>query len=378
MKIRRDDFLRMCREGRAACKSWRQIAKESGIDRRGFYRRLKLALDSGDLTDSIQPQLAINGRSTLSRLDPETGEKTPILVWDKEGKGRQTEAILRALVDDLAEEVRGKACAMPAPDWVDDEHCNIVPFGDPHVGLYAWSREAGDDFDLDIAERLMLGSVDHLVARAMPAAEAWLVNLGDFFHADDGTNATPTNKHALDVDSRWPKIQQAGARIMRRIIERLLERHNRVVVKNVRGNHDPHSGYAMALILSAYYENEPRVEIDLEPGAFWYRSFGNTLIGVCHGHTVKKFGDLPGIMATDRPREWGAARHRRWMVGHHHHSRIEEFRGCVVEVFRTLAPADAWAQAGGYRSDRSLDLITIHKDKGERARLRVFFDEVLK
>lgn len=377
MKLAHDEFVRLCREGRAAGKSWRQIAKDSGIGRRGFERRAKRLRESGELDEPMAPALAINGRSTLSRIDPETGAKTPILVWDKEGRAAQTESILRALVEDLAQEVRGKACAMPAPAWVDEEHCNIIPVGDPHFGLYAWSREAGADFDLDIAERLTVGSVDALMSRAPAADEAWLVNLGDAFHADDQTNATPTNKHALDVDGRWPKIQQVGARIMRRVINILLQRHNRVVVKNVRGNHDSHSGYALALILSAYYENEPRVEVDLEPGAFWYRSFGNTLVGVCHGHTVKKFGDLPGIMATDRPQEWGAARHRRWMVGHHHHSRIEEFRGCVVEVFRTLAPADAWAHSSGYRSDRSLDLITIHKDKGERARLRVFFDEVL-
>ena len=82
---------------------------------------------------------------------------------------------------------------------------------------------------------------------------------------------------------------------------------------------------------------EPRVIVDLDPGAFWYRTWGRNLFGVCHGHTVKKVDDLPSIMAAIAPVEWGAA-HRRWLLGHFHNSSMKERRGCSVEVFRTLAP----------------------------------------
>ena len=157
----------------------------------------------------------------------------------------------------------------------------------------------------------------------------------------------------------------------------MLKTHLRVVVKCVRGNHDPHAGYTLAMILSALYESEPRVQVCLDPGAFWYRSWGNTLVGVCHGHTIKKLDDLPSIMAVDRAQEWGAARHRRWLVGHFHNSSTKELRGCSVEIFRTLAPGDAWTHASGYRSDRSLDMLTIHRTKGERGRARVFFEQAM-
>ena len=31
------------------------------------------------------------------------------------------------------------------------------------------------------------------------------------------------------------------------------------------------------MILAAYYESEPRVVVDLDPGAFWYRTWGRNL-----------------------------------------------------------------------------------------------------
>ncbi len=80
MKLAHDEFVRLCREGRAAGKSWRQIAKDSGLCRRTFDRRAKRLRELGELDEPMQPAMAINGRSTLSRIDPETGAKTPILI----------------------------------------------------------------------------------------------------------------------------------------------------------------------------------------------------------------------------------------------------------------------------------------------------------
>lgn len=349
-------------------KSNAQIAKKLGLNKR-TVERWRSKYQKGRASP-----LTVTGKSTLSRVD-EDGKKTAILVWDKENLSKADIAEqVRAFIQSLIEPIRGAASLTASPVEYFQDLLNIIPYGDPHVGLYAWAKEAGDDYDLKIAEDLMISVTEALLRRAPKAAECWIINLGDFFHADSQANATPASGHLLDVDSRWPKIQQAGARIMRRIIQIALERHERVVVKCVRGNHDPHAGYTLAMILAAYYESEPRVVVDLDPGAFWYRTWGRNLFGVCHGHTVKKVDDLPSIMAADCPVEWGAARHRRWLLGHFHNSSMKEHRGCSVEIFRTLAPADAWTQASGYRSDRSLSMLTVHRDHGITSRAEQFFD----
>ena len=280
--------------------------------------------------DKPQSPLTMTGKSTLKKVDAE-GNESVVMFWEKLNLSKaDIQAQVEAAIGALIEPIRGLSLPVDSPIDCDQDLLNIVPYGDPHVGLYAWAKEAGDDYDLKIAEDLMLRVTASLMTRAPKARECWIINLGDFFHADSQTNATPSSGHALDVDSRWPKIQRVGVRIMRRIIQIALERHERVVVKCVRGNHDPHAGYTLAMILSAYYESEPRVIVDLDPGAFWYRTWGRNLFGVCHGHTVKKVDDLPSIMAADCPVEWGAARHRRWLLGHFHNSSMKERRGCSV------------------------------------------------
>jgi hypothetical protein len=123
------------------------------------------------------------------------------------------------------------------------------------------------------------------------------------------------------------------------------------------------------MCLNAFYENEPRVVIDLSPSAFRYMKFGQVMIGSHHGHGIK-FDQLPGIMATDRSREWGDTIYRFWYVGHIHHMQRREFPGAVVESFRTLAARDAWHSGKGYRAGRDMSLIVHHRDFGEIERHR--------
>ena len=117
------------------------------------------------------------------------------------------------------------------------------------------------------------------------------------------------------------------------------------------------------------YEKNPRVTFDDGPGRFHYHQFGDVLIGVTHGDTVKpeKLGEL---MATDRPKEWGETTFRYWLTGHIHNRKVYELSGCMVESFRTLAPKDAWTASMGYRSGRDMYSIAIHKRFGEVERHR--------
>jgi hypothetical protein len=234
--------------------------------------------------------------------------------------------------------------------------------------MYAWWQDCGDNFDLEIAERLTKGAVDRLVNSAPPSKRALLLNLGDMFHADNQDNTTRSG-HQLDVDGRWKKVLQVGLRAMIHCIRRLLEKHDEVVVRVNAGNHDGHSSYAMAMMLDCYFSSEPRVSIDLSPSPLWYLHFGQNLIGSTHGDTVKG-KDMMGVMAADMPVQWGQSKHRYWYVGHVHHQDVKEYPGGVVEYFRTLAARDAWHYGQGYRAGRDMRLIVLHREHGEVERHR--------
>lgn len=256
------------------------------------------------------------------------------------------------------------------PDYTHEELCAIYPLGDPHIGMLSWHSETGRDFDLHLATEQLEAVVDALVSRAPAARIAYLVNVGDFFHADTDAQVTPKSGHKLDVDSRKAKVARMGFAVMRRLVQRLLERHAEVRVINARGNHDPEMSLMLSLWLEATFCQEPRVKVLPAENPYQYFTFGSSLLGVHHGDGAKPDA-LPQIMATDMPQAWGAARYRYWLTGHIHHQTRKEHPGCVVESFRTLAAQDYWHHQKGYRSGRSLDCIVLHKEWGEFARLTV-------
>lgn len=320
-----------------------------------------------DLTRPVAPGFIARGHSTLYKR----GEKEPVLQWVKtrDDPGAKQE-LLQAAADALASDVKGLAPIIPAPKHSDADLLAVYPFGDPHFGMYAWAKESGDDFDLNIARRLTIGAVDRLVEAAPNAGTAIFLPLGDVFHMDDQTNQTPAHKHQLDADGRFVKVLQVGIETFRHAIMRTLEKHQRVIVRFVSGNHDPHAVWALAFSIAAYFEKEPRVTVDLSPAKHWFHRFGKVLIGATHGDSTKH-PDLLGVMAADRPEDWGATKHRYWYTGHVHSQRVTELPGVLCESFRTLAAKDAYAAGSGYRAGRDMRLIVLHAEHGEIERHRV-------
>lgn len=314
--------------------------------------------------DEIPEPLTLKGTTTL--YDSE-GKR---LQWVKtEVRRRETWDILKEVVEELSDAVRGKHRPTKPPRFDDEDLLCIYPMGDPHLGMYAWAEETGEDFDLDIASNDLRAAISQLVGGAPPAQIALIINIGDFFHSDNSAAMTSRSGNSLDVDTRWAKVLRVGARTMISSVKIALQRHQRVIVRNEIGNHDDHTSVALSLIMQAYFEQEPRVEIDVSPRLFWYFRFGDCLLGTTHGDKVKPT-DLPGIMASDKHEDWGQTKFRHWLTGHIHHKNFMEFPGCTWESLRTLAARDAYHAGHGYRSGRDMQLIVMHKRYGEIARHR--------
>jgi hypothetical protein len=319
-----------------------------------------------DLTRPVAPGQILRGASTLYKR----GEPEPVLQWVKShADDEQRDAIIRASVAALSEDCKGLSPLIEKPKHTMADLLAVYPLGDPHFGMYAWAKEAGDDFDLDIARKLTLGAVDRLVQAAPPAHTAILLPLGDVFHMDDQSNQTPAHRHQLDADGRFVKVLQVGIQTFRHAVLRCLEKHARVVVRFVPGNHDPHAIWALAFSIAAYFDNEPRVTVDLSPAAHWFYRFGSVLIGATHGDKTKH-AQLLGVMAADRPEDWGQTKHRYFYTGHIHSQTVTELPGLVCESFRTLAAKDAYAAGAGYRAGRDMRCLVHHKLHGEIERHR--------
>jgi hypothetical protein len=355
--------------------SAKAAAQQLGINirtlRRGMESLKRAAARAGyspdhDMTRPAPAGFEVKGVSTL--YGP-AGDVKAQWVKTRLEDDRRMEA-LREAVSVMADEIRGAAKPVAPPRRTAEQLMTVYPMGDPHIGMYAWAKECGEDFDCDIARRNLTSATSRLVGCAPASDTALIVNLGDFFHADNYSNTTQRSGNALDVDTRWPRVLSIGILAMRDCIDAALQKHQRVEVICAAGNHDDHSSVMLSMCLAAFYEREPRVAVEPTFSKFHYRRFGLSLVGVTHGDTVK-LSDLGGIMATDRPEDWGATRHRYWYTGHIHHKSRLELPGCTVESFRTLAAKDSYHTAHGYRAGRDMECIVLDRDYGEIERHRV-------
>lgn len=344
---------------------FRRVRQSEQYDASGNVRSVAIQdrLDVGPEYEA-PPGHVVKGYSTLVDQDGRV-----IAQWIKTREGSDGDPIdhIRAAFRELPE----RASLGVGPDRTDGDLLTVYPVADPHIGALAWDDETGDGhYDLAIATDRLRDAVTRLVDRAPPAREALVLNLGDFFHMDDVRNVTPASMNVLDTDGRFQKVVWAGIRVTRDIVDLALQRHERVTIRNLPGNHDPHSSFALTCAIQAYYENEPRVRVEVDPGEYYFRRFGVTLIGAHHGHRCKP-DRMAMLLADRRPEDWAASRHRWFLFGHFHHDRQVDVGSVRCESFRTVASRDAWNAAMGFTSAKSMQAVTLDRDLGEVERHRV-------
>lgn len=317
-----------------------------------------------DLTHPVPRPMVLRGTSTLYGDDGKAK-----LQWVKTKLDDQkVQDMMATAIKTLSESIKGLSPLIKKPKVKDKDLLCAYVLGDPHFGMYSWAKESGDDFNTTIAKNLTIKAVDRLVQSAPPAGTAILLSVGDTLHTDNQSNTTEAGT-TQDSDTRFNRVLDITIHTFRHLVLRLLEKHQNVVVRFVKGNHDTHSHMALGFALQGYFCNNKRVIIDTTPADFWYYKFGNVLIGSTHGDKCKQ-DNLLGIMVADQHKAIGETEHRYWYTGHIHHQVVKEYAGVTCESFQTLAPKDAWHSGKGYRSKRSMTCIVHHVEHGEIDRHR--------
>ncbi|WP_311276184.1 hypothetical protein [Methylobacterium sp. WCS2018Hpa-22] len=391
-----DEILSAAVELRRQHDSELAAVRASGLSRNAFRNRLKRAAERGLAGfDPVIPGFAIKSIASKEpggawvKQTREPGEvfKIPaghevkgisafvdpenrvVGKWVKTSAVGKTESVLDAVKAAFAE-YQGVAPLIPAPVAADDDVLTLYPLPDLHIGMHSWGRETGESYDLKIAVARAREMAGELIAQSRPSRTGLILGLGDFFHMNDQKNMTPRSGHILDVDGRWPKVLRAGIRLAMDMIEMAAQKHERVVVRFLPGNHDPDATAALTAALSLFYEQNERITIDEDPSLVFYHRWGSVLLGATHGHTMKP-DRMAMMMATDRAEDWGATKHKHMFFGHIHHETACEIGPVRVESFNTIAAKDAHAHGGGYRSGHALNALTFHRERGEIGRHRV-------
>lgn len=243
--------------------------------------------------------------------------------------------------------------ARPPRQRPDDTHALEVCLFDLHLGKLAWAPEAGDHYDAKIAEAVARAALEDLLWQAAPYAPSRIIlPVGNDYYHVDGLAGLTTGGTPQDRDSRYHLMFERGRALASWMVEVCAEIAP-VVVPIVPGNHDETAAFALGKVLEAEYRSHPHVTVDASPRLRKYQRYGANLIGYCHGKD-EKIADLPNIMATERPQDWGETHYREWRVGHRHRPKqtqtvpVDSFRGVRVREITSLSGTDAWHARQGY------------------------------
>ncbi|MEL4069918.1 oxidoreductase [Ochrobactrum sp. GPK 3] len=306
--------------------------------------------------------LAVKGKTTLVNAEGRVITQHIMERADDKARAEALSAMIEALKEDLP-----RVSIMPAPKGCRDDLLNQFTITDNHFGMMSWREETGSDYDLRIAEQLLLDWFSAAVAQAPDAHTAILAQLGDLMHHDALESVTPAHKHVLDADSRLQKVIRVVIRTVRRIIDMLLQKHERVHVVMASGNHDPASSAWLREMLAVMYENEPRITVDNSPSLYYAFEWGRTMLAYHHGHK-RGVANIEATIAGMFRKMFGRSLQAYVHIGHRHSDDARKGTLMYVEQHETLAAPDAYAAGGGWLSGRSAKRITYSKEFGEVGR----------
>jgi hypothetical protein len=325
-----------------------------------------------DMTRPCPDTHVVKGVSTFYDEDG-----LPIRQWVKSDlKKESQEAALQSFADALMEDLPKYTPSVIQPLTKLPKHLTAYVIGDAHIGMKVTKERNGDaDWDLEIAERVTVGAIEKLIHASGGSDVGLMLDLGDFGHSDNLQNTTSSGQNHMDMDGDYGDSVAAQVRVYRRSIDLLLKAHNKVILMQVRGNHNSSTSRCMNIMLKAFYESEPRVEVMDNAHKFQHITYGSNLLVTHHGDRMKPQRAFEYV-ARSLSKEWGQSDHKHMLMGHIHHSTSVEIASMLVETFQALPSGDAWHSDSGYGAKRTMSSIIYDFDHGEIQRHKIGINQI--
>lgn len=328
-----------------------QIAAKTGLT----IRQVKTRLFDASRDPAIQAAMDHIGTGV-----------TPSVIWSKTDnysimlRPSATDDSLETIADAFNDIIPSAPIVPPAS--VSSDLLTMYPLFDVHFGMLSWGEETGTDYDLELAKTDMHMAIDKTMMLTPNSDTALLLIGGDFFHANDGNAETPQSKHKLDVDGRHPKVIELGVDLLATLCDRLLRKHQSVIVRVLRGNHDMESHLVLTVAMSQRYRNEQRVTVDMGKRDLFAMQWGGCLVAAHHGDRSKP--ERLALFIADNCDYWSKTYHRHVFSGHIHHHKAQDLGAIQWESLRAFCPPDAYAAGHHYASRRQMQSVTFHKQDG--------------
>lgn len=310
---------------------------------------------------------AINSWPTAMKIKRPGGEE----IVHQERLWQSKTSFRRIIVDELREAIADwltenmgaakppRRIARPVPIDKRPYLVTCSPY-DAHFGMYAYAKEVGADYDVNIAFDRTVNAIDDIVAElSLYNVKKLVAPIGnDFMHFDNVRQTTAQSEHALDCDSRWTRTYRAALKALTYMVDRFLSVTDDLELVWIPGNHDTMTSYTIVHFLRAWFRHDSRVTLDASDNPRKIRRWGGTALLLHHGHKVKP-AQWPVIFHEEvlaHAREHDLSTHLTYkevQLGHTHQRRTRNYEGELptngvhVVTMPALCNADFWHHSQG-------------------------------
>jgi len=278
------------------------------------------------------------------------------------------------LVHNVIEEVRQYAPKYPRLKRTksNEGHLIVVDPADIHIGKLSTVFETGVAYNQQIAVKRVLEGVKGLLNKAngFKIDKVALIIGNDILHTDNCKRQT-TAGTSQDTDGMWYDNFLTAKMLYVDVIELLMQVADVEVIFNP-SNHDYQSGFFLAQVIEAHFNNSKNVTFDCSISHRKYFVYGNSLIGTSHGDGAKQT-DLGSLMSVEAKQYWVDSEFRYFYTHHVHHKNVKDYINVTVETLRSPSPADSWHHRNGYVSQPAVEAFIHSKEYGQIARLTHYF-----
>ncbi len=329
--------------------------------------QVKFSPNEKEISMTVNCELNIDVLSEKLGIDLNEWEPTQIVgnQWgdNKQLKIKYTKTIseesIYKAINNTIDKINQDKITTPIINYESDRDVLLeISVYDHHFGKLAHYNETGNNYDLNIAKSLYVEAIDYILDKSKVAykIDKILFPIGqDLFHVNNESSTTAGGTFQ-DTDSRLTKIFETVQETLINCIDKMLKVAP-VDIVYVPDNHGPLTSYFMCKLLEVYYRNNPNVNFDVDNRSRKYYQYGNTLIGMCHGHTEKQ-DVLALTMACEAKDKWANTEFHEFHLGHFHkksekkYNTVDSLGDVILRYLPSLCGTDKWHETKAYNTTR--------------------------
>jgi hypothetical protein len=251
---------------------------------------------------------------------------------------------------------------------IEDGHLLVIDPADIHIGKLCTKFETGKSYNQQKAVKRVLKGVDGLISKSngFNIDKVLFIGGNDILHIDTPNRKT-TSGTPQDTDGMWYENFLTAKQLYVDIIENLMNVADVHFTFNP-SNHDYMTGFMLAEVIKAHFNNCDNVTFDCGIAHRKYFRYFKNLIGTTHGDGAKQT-DLGSLMSVEAKKDWADVDFRYFYTHHVHHKTAKDYINVTVESLRSPSPADSWHHRNGYVNQPAVEAFIHSKKAGQVARL---------